>query len=67
MAKTAVKGHMKPKGPKYKVINGKEVRPCLYVGTFVGHGKYMAATYIDESFVLDKDNKPIPYSQIIPD
>lgn len=47
-----------------KVFDGKKVKPVLYVGFHVGHGRYMAAQEEDGKLVFDKKGKPIPYSQI---
>lgn len=47
-----------------KRIDGKTVKPVLYVGSLVGHGRYVAAQ--DESGALVKDaaGKPVPYRRI---
>ena len=47
-----------------KEVECKEVKPVLYVGSLVGHGRYVAAQ--DESGALIKDaaGKPIPYRQL---
>ncbi len=47
-----------------KEIDGKAVKPVLYVGSLVGHGRYVAAQ--DESGALIKDaaGKPMPWRQL---
>jgi len=47
-----------------KVFDGKKVKPVLYVGSYVGHGRYIAAQEEGGKLVSDKEGKPIPYSQI---
>ncbi len=52
-------------GPSdHKEVDGKKVKPVLYVGSLVGHGRYVAAQ--DEKGVLVKgaDGRPVPYRQI---
>ena len=47
-----------------KTFDGKKVKPVLYVGSHVGHGRYIATQEEDGKLVFDKEGKPIPYSQI---
>jgi hypothetical protein len=47
-----------------KVFDGKKVKPVLYVGSHVGHGRYIATQEENGKLVFDKEGKPIPYSQI---
>jgi hypothetical protein len=48
-----------------KKFNGKEVEPIYYYGVRVGHGKYMAAKYINTTqLVLGADNRPMQWSQL---
>ncbi len=49
---------------KGKTFNGKAVKPVLYVGSHVGHGKYIAAQYEDGQLVSDKDGKPVLWDSI---
>ena len=49
---------------KEKVFDGKKVKPVLYVGSYVGHGRYIAAQEEGGKLVSDKEGKPIPYRQI---
>ncbi len=46
---------------KDKTYNGKPVKPVLYVGTWVGEGKYIAAQEENGKLIRDNDGKPIPY------
>ena len=49
---------------KEKTFNGKPVKPFKYIGSWLGHGNYIAVQ--DESGKLVKDNegKPIPFGSI---
>ena len=48
-----------------KKFKGKEVEPIYYYGVRVGHGKYMAAKYINTTqLVLGADNVPLQWSQL---
>ena len=49
---------------KDKTFNGKPVKPVKYIGSWLGHGNYIAVQ--DESGKLVKDNegKPIPFGSI---
>jgi len=49
---------------KEKTFNGKPVKPVKYIGSWLGHGNYIAAQ--DESGKLLKDNegRPIPFGSI---
>ena len=51
------------KGVK-KEFNGKVVKPVLYVGTHVGHGKYVAVQYEDGKMALDNNKKPIMWDAV---
>jgi hypothetical protein len=46
-----------------RTYNGKEVRPVLYVGRQVGHGKYMAGS-VDGALVTDAKGVPVRFSRI---
>ena len=52
MALTKNNPALKGKKQQDKTYEGKTVKPSLYVGTWVGHGKYMAATQEDGKFVI---------------
>ena len=45
-----------------KEYEGSKVKPVLYVGSFVGHGRYIAAQDENGKLVKDAAGKPIPYS-----
>lgn len=62
-SKTA-KASMGEKGEAGKrLLNGKEVRPIMYVGRHLGHGKYIAGT-IDGQLVCDPTGKPLKFDRI---
>jgi len=54
------------KTPSFKTINGQMVKPVLYAGSGVGHGKYMAGV-LGNDMIRDANGKPIPYASIISD
>ena len=63
----ATKNNPKNKGVAggKKFINGKEVEPVMYVGTYRGHGKYMSAKYVKTTdIIFDDTGKPIVWSKI---
>ena len=43
-----------------KTYNGKKIKPILYIGTWVGHGRYMAAQDEGGEIIMDKDGRPSP-------
>ena len=47
-----------------KKFNGKIVKPVLYIGTHVGHGKYMSVLYEDGKMALDNNGKPLLWDSI---
>lgn len=47
-----------------KLFNGKVVKPVLYVGTHVGHGKYIAVQYEDGNMAEDNKGKPLMWDSI---
>ncbi|MFP6759795.1 MAG: hypothetical protein VCC99_16510 [Alphaproteobacteria bacterium] len=47
-----------------KEYDGRKVKPVLYVGSFVGHSKYVAAQDEGGKMILDAAGKPIPFSQL---
>lgn len=54
------------RGPaqQMKTWEGKKVKPALYVGTAVGHGRYMAAQDEGGKLVLDREGKPLAFQDI---
>ena len=47
-----------------KKYNDRVVKPVLYIGSHVGHGKYMAVLYEDGNMALNNDGKPLLWSSI---
>lgn len=47
-----------------KTYGGKVVKPVLYLGSHVGHGRYVAAQDESGTMVKDKQGKPIPFRQL---
>ena len=39
----------------------KKIKPVLYVGTAVGHGRFIAAQDGSGKLILDRGGKPMPY------
>ena len=54
------------RGPaqQLKTFEGKKVKPTLYVGTAVGHGRYIAAQDEGGKLVVDLGGKPVAYRDI---
>ncbi|TFH09133.1 MAG: hypothetical protein E4H14_05055 [Candidatus Thorarchaeota archaeon] len=59
-AKTAIK---KIEGLRKWMLDDKEIKPVLYVGRAVGHGRYFACM-VDGVMVLDNDGVPVPFRQL---
>ncbi len=53
------------RGPaqQLKMFDGKKIKPALYVGTAVGHGRYIAGQDEGGKLVVDREGKPIPYRE----
>lgn len=47
-----------------KTFDGKKVKPVLYVGTAVGHGRYIAVQDEGGKLIMGRDGKPIPFRDI---
>jgi hypothetical protein len=47
-----------------KTFDGKKVKPVLYVGTAVGHGRYIAAQDESGKLIMGRDGKPIAFRDI---
>jgi len=47
-----------------KTLDGKKVKPVLYVGSWVGHGRYIAAQDESGKLTTDQKGKPISYTSI---
>ncbi|MDP6352709.1 MAG: hypothetical protein QF926_14315 [Alphaproteobacteria bacterium] len=52
------------KAPEEKTFEGKKIKPVLYVGSHVGHGRYIAAQDEGGKLVTDTSGKPVPFSQV---
>jgi hypothetical protein len=44
-----------------KTYEGKKIKPVLYDGTAVGHGRFIAAQDESGKLILDRGGKPMPY------
>jgi hypothetical protein len=63
----ATKNNPKNKGLSggKKFIDGKEIEPVKYIGTYFGYGKYISAKYAKTTdIILDADGKPVKWSDI---
>jgi hypothetical protein len=47
-----------------KIFEGKKVKPVLYVGTAVGHGRYIAAQDEGGKLIMGRDGQPIAFRDI---
>jgi len=48
-----------------KFLNGKEIEPIKYIGTYANNGKYMSAKYIKTNeIILDSKGKPVIWDDI---
>lgn len=69
-AKTAIKSKNDPNargtGARGKTYDGKEIIPVLYVGTQVGHGKYIAAAFKEDGKMVSDQvtKKPVAWDAI---
>ena len=54
------------RGPaqQLKTHEGKKIKPTLYVGTAVGHGRYIAGQDESGKLVVDREGRPIPFRDI---
>lgn len=46
-----------------RFVDGKEVRPVMYIGRVHGHGKYVAGM-LDNKLIMDATGKPVKYKSI---
>ena len=51
-------------GGEGKTFEGKKVKPVLYVGTAVGHGRYIAAQDEGGKMIMGHEGKPIAFGDI---
>jgi len=49
---------------KDKTFNGKVAKPVKYIGTWIGHGNYIAAQDEAGKLIKDSAGRPIPYGSI---
>ena len=47
-----------------KTYDGKKVKPVLYVGTTVGHGRFIAGQDESGKLIVDRAGKPLAYRSI---
>ena len=47
-----------------KTYKGKKVRPILYIGTWAGHGRYMAAQEEGGDIIIGDDGRPVAYGDL---
>ena len=47
-----------------KQFDGKTIKPVLYVGSLVGHGRYVAAQDDKGALVRDASGKPLSWRRI---
>jgi hypothetical protein len=47
-----------------KTYEGQKVKPVLYVGTAVGHGRYIAVQDEGGKLIMARDGKPVAYRDI---
>ena len=51
-------------GAELKQLDGKVVKPIMYVGERLGHGNYMAAKFENGKLIRDDSGRPIPYKMV---
>jgi hypothetical protein len=66
MLRTKSKNDPSARGPESesKTFEGKKVKPVLYVGTAVGHGRYIAAQDEGGKLILARDGRPLAFRDI---
>ncbi len=47
-----------------KVFEGKKVKPVLYVGTAIGHGRYIAVQDEGGKLIMGRDGRPVAFRDI---
>ena len=52
------------KGAELKKLDGKVLKPIMYIGERIGHGNYMAAKSENGKLIRDNFGKPVPYKMI---
>ncbi|MGH6945240.1 MAG: hypothetical protein ACREH6_13600 [Geminicoccaceae bacterium] len=66
MLRTKSKNDPGARGPESegKTFEGKKVKPVLYVGTAVGHGRYIAVQDESGKLIMGREGKPIAFRDI---
>jgi hypothetical protein len=66
MLRTSSKNDPSARGPagEGKTFEGKKVKPVLYVGTAVGHGRYIAVQDEGGKLVMGRDDRPLAFRDI---
>jgi hypothetical protein len=66
MLRTQSKNDPNARGPadSGKTVEGQKVKPVLYVGTAVGHGRYIAVQNESGKLIMGRDGKPIAFRDI---
>jgi hypothetical protein len=47
-----------------KTYEGQKVKPVLYVGTAIGHGRYIAVQDEGGKLIMGRDGKPVAFRDI---
>ena len=47
-----------------KMFDGQVVKPVQYIGTHIGHGKYIAVQFDNGKMAYDQQKKPIMWDSI---
>jgi len=60
------KNNPKNRGAKAadKTVNGKIIKPVMYMGRRIGHGNYIAGQDDGGNMITDADGKPVPFADI---
>lgn len=66
MLRTKSKNDPNARGPAVdaKTFDGKKVKPVLYVGTAIGHGRYIAAQDEGGKLIMAQDGRPVAFRDI---
>lgn len=59
----AAKQKQKQENERVWKLNGKVVKPCLYNGSAIGHGKYYAAE-VDGQLIYDDAGRPAHFRSV---
>jgi hypothetical protein len=66
MLRTQSKNDPSARGPasEGKTFEGKKVKPVLYVGTAVGHGRYIAAQDEGGKLIMGRAGRPLAFRDL---